>query len=231
MFFGWHYVLSAQETTEFSINYKIILNEQFIKESDQRIKKTKNPIVLDYLKKYRDELRIINNKNIDVYNLTFKQPYYSFKYVDRLGANSSNEFTMLPKEQYYGNLLTGELYGIYTFNPNQVVVGIEDLIWELKPEYQKIIGFECQKANATINRGDKEYLIEAWFTSYLPKSSIFEFTGLPGTILRLERGFITYEAFEIEFEDINYTEFKNKKLDTISFKQYEKIMMTSRYKR
>lgn len=219
-------VLFGQPPQDFSVKYKIIINENSIDSKDKSKLTQAESLAQDFVKDQIKKLKFLNDKNIEIYNLSYKYPEYSFNYVESLSVGNKDNLVLLSKDQFYGNKDMDVLYGLYSVGSEEMLVKYQDLSWQLKNEFEVIAGFRCQKAIATIR--SQKFTIEAWFTSDLPQTSIFEFKGLPGTILKLKRGNITYEAFKVELKSKNIENILNKNLKIISFDEYEEISKSMR---
>lgn len=84
-----------------------------------------------------------------------------------------------------------------------------DSVWDLSTEYKSIYGYKCYKATKQNNSK-----IVAW---YCPSINVsdgpLDFYGLPGLILEVTYGNVTYTAYKIEFN----------KLSNITFNENEVI--------
>src|SRR5690606_26606161 len=75
----------------------------------------------------------------------------------------------------------------------------QDLLWDVKGAKKTIGNFTCYKATTIRKEGKRDIEVTAWFTDELPFSfGPLGIDGLPGLILELNVGEITYKASDIK---------------------------------
>lgn len=105
-----------------------------------------------------------------------------------------------------------------------------DLKWQLKNEFETILGYKVQKA--TTDFAGRKWV--AWFTKEIPiQDGPYKFSNLPGLILKIEDS-EKYHIFELKAirkgqENFTYPKLKNGNQDVkISYPQYVKIYQNYR---
>lgn len=141
------------------------------------------------------------------YQLNFNKEASFFAPIKALAsdfkANKEQAFIIAGKHSYFTHpqkpvLAVKEVFG------QQFLVIQKQVTWQLQKETKKVGAFTCQKAVATrvIDNGIKinNQKIIAWYATSIPVSKgPKSFGGLPGLILELTQGDITYYATGITF--------------------------------
>lgn len=110
---------------------------------------------------------------------------------------------------YYKDLNQNDFHAKVYFNDSEYFINgeIPKQTWVLSEEYTDILGYRCQKAMLEEYRG---WEITAYFTTDIPVSiGPKDYGGLPGVILRIEKGAELLTAVDVELRNEN-TELENK---------------------
>jgi GLPGLI family protein len=217
----------SQDKTSFKIYYSLTLNEDFIKEKSE---KSSNSLADKYMSKFFKDLRIITKDSVSIYRLDYLHGNYNFKYVERMTINDKDS-PLLEKANYHGYNNTKNLLGFHNFRGSKLKVMHDVKKWNIHNEFTTILGFKCQKATYTFFYNDKSFKTIAWFTKELPPTSLFQFLGLPGTILKLEKSFEIYTATLIEFDNIDVEIIDLNNIENIiSEDEFHKMLFTKYYR-
>lgn len=199
VFFIFNLFCFSQNNVKFDIDYSFKLNEDFIKSKSKEIKKnSSNNLADSYMSKFFKDLKVLTKDSISIYRLEYENGKYNFSYIDRMTITGKDS-PLLEKADYYGDNNTQKLIGFHNHRGNNLKVKHEIKKWELHNEFVNILGFKCQKAINIFKYEDKSFKVTAWFTKELPPTSLFQYLGLPGTILKLEKSFEIYTAKSIKF--------------------------------
>lgn len=122
----------------------------------------------------------------------------------------------------YQDFKTGEyLCGEHFFGKDFYIKDkVTKFDWKLTNETKQIGHFNCKKATTSYQGIE----IEAWYSSELPISlgpSVFN--GLPGLIIELKKGNITYNAISVEKAENVTIQKPEPKGKTITIEEFEKI--------
>jgi GLPGLI family protein len=194
-------------TQVFSQSIKGVLVQEFISSvgSDTVLtKKEKSPLFFDY--RYSQGLSYqnlitVNKSSIEV---ILKEQY---------GTITPVEYKVIsPTNLVYYKDFNRDVF-VYVSTTDSVDLAIKDklsnsFIWELVDETKVINGFSCKKAT-TVNKLFKidDFPITAWYCEKIPiNDGPYNYTGLPGFIIRVEIGNLTSYTFEnLVFNDEDYT--------------------------
>lgn len=180
------------------IEYAAEFNSDFIRKNV----KSKSKNVTKFYSELESQIKSIQTE------LSFNKKKSEFKIIDALsqdGNELANRFAkdIIADGTYYisgANVVKLKNSGGTTF-----IISIEDLKWNITKETDYIEGYKVYKATGekkfknAISGKNKVILVEAWFSpeinfSYGPKGR----HGLPGLILKLIEGPVTYKANKIE---------------------------------
>lgn len=223
----FNFLCYSQNDISFKINYSLKLNEKFIKEKS---KDSGNNLADSYMSKFFKDLRSLTKDSISIYKLEFVNGNYNFKYINRMSVNGKDS-PLLEKADYRGDNHAQKLIGFQNFRGSNFKVMHENKKWELHNEFINILGFKCQKATNIFSYEDKSFKTTAWFTKELPPTSLFQFLGLPGTILKIEKSFEIYTAKSIKFNNVKIDRLDLNSLeDIISEDEFHKMLFTKYYR-
>ena len=157
--------------------------------------------------KDKDELDVRGNEG---HNLT--TPLAGSKNIYYLNLNSN--------ERFYKTKNLGGLYELVYFEKHK---------WKLISETDKILGYNCKKAiKYSENKKSKTQTV-VWYTNEIPFSfGPKDYSGLPGLVLKVEKGHNTFLATKVEINPKNLLIIKPEaKLKTTlkeKLKAFQKIM-------
>lgn len=217
--------LLAQNTTTGKVTYKYNLNEQSFGEikNQEIVEKFKSS-----LNRSRDKIN---------YLLTFNEKESSYKIIKFLIPDNEKflEYATLitgGTEEYYTNIVTKKRLKKIDFIGDKFIISSSiDKKWELTQESKRIGKYFCYKAKLKKSNNVKEAKIklpeiEAWYCPKIPfRFGPKGYGDLPGLILELTVGPISYKASKIELnpkEEIDIIKPRNGKL--ISEKEFDNLL-------
>lgn len=187
------------------------------------------------------ERELSNNKDVD-YILKFsanESNYSKLKKIENEGTQKKINITEIKagKGLYYTNIKENTILHQKDAFGEKFIISYPGIKWELVNETKKIGEYLCYKAIGSKNiegkSGIKNIEIIAWYTTDIAKNfGPKEFSGLPGLILSLQEGQITYNATKIELnldkKKINVkTPKKGKKMTLKEFNKMVKKLVTN----
>lgn len=162
-------------------------------------------------------LNILENVSPQLYLLTFKDKESSFVKEQKMENENENKVNLIQilggNGKFYVNNVDKQILHQIDFLGDYFLVECEGMKWELTQE-SKIIGdYLCYRANGikiTENsKGIQEKTIVAWYASDLPINfGPKDYNGLPGLILELKEGSLTFSAIKIELNPKEQNEIK-----------------------
>lgn len=165
--------------------------------------------------------------------LVFEDNFSSFGTAKSLvlGENDKNldDYVkkLISEGTYYSNFNDSIQIFITEFDnkPYKVKSNFEHKEWKILNETKRIGKFQCYKATHTVIVNGKETTITAWYTPEIPKAlGPKTYVGqLPGLILQLEEGLLTYYCSEIKLNSKETINWPNKD-ETISKESFDKIV-------
>ena len=146
----------------------------------------------DYTLTYSDQKSIYHTCDVD--SKTF------------LNAHGERKTLIRPsvKDKYYKDYKNNQYKAYLHFNDalymiDNSIVPVQS--WKIENEQIDILGYRCTKATLENYRG---WDVTVWFTTDLPAPiGPEEYSGLPGAILRVERGAMLLTALDIEISEDN----------------------------
>lgn len=167
---------------------------------------TIDPNSNEYSKKQKEFLQKAMNSSRDVdYTLTINKEKALFVKVEKMKNDSDtslNLTSLLAGDTFYSDIQKKEnIQAIFVFG-NNFLITRKSVKWHLLPETKKINGYNCKKATATIQfmrYGRKmPKKVTAWYCPDIPLNFGPKFyNGLPGLILKLQEGKLTFYATKI----------------------------------
>jgi GLPGLI family protein len=201
-------------------------------------KKYKNNANYEIIKE--TTLNVLDNTSPQTYLLTFNKNHSLFIKENMLKSENENKINLIEilggNGRFYVDNLDNIILHQIDFMGDYFLIECEKIKWNLTQESKKIGDYLCYKANGLKfieNReGVQEITIVAWYSSDLP----FNFgpkgyTGLPGLILELQEGKLTFSAVKIELKSTEQIEVKKptkgKEVTESEFKKISKEAMDS----
>lgn len=139
-----------------------------------------------YYKVSEDDVYKNENRNLSGLN---------FSFILAAGVNYIYYSNVLEKRQFY----QGKNLGM-----QDELVSFEKFKWKLTQGKSVILGFACKKAQVVIEENNKRKIVVAWYTEEIPFSfGPKHYSGLPGLILKIEKGNNSFVASKIEINPKN----------------------------
>jgi GLPGLI family protein len=163
-------------------------------------------------KQVADALSIFN-KSLKMYPMTFELKFRNRESVFQKNAvmKTDNDYGYELAEIYFGGkniyytnsnsgekITNKEVYGaVYLVTSN-----MKDIKWTLTNQRKKIGNYSCLKATSTLKTKNSKGIfykeVTAWYAPEIPVSfGPKDYCGLPGLILELIEGNITYSAYKL----------------------------------
>lgn len=227
-------VIYSQNQLQGKIVYKTIFNNSNFNEMNNNTK-----ISVDV----KNIMALLNKQDLE-YVLTFNKSESLFIKESKL-ENEGNKSMKLAeiiagKGNYYYNIKTNEILRYHEFAGEPFLISMTPVKWNLGHEKKHIGKYECYKATAVKKLKNKRgeiinKSITAWYTPEIslnlgPK----EFNGLPGMILELDEGEVSFVASKIELKpDVVFTINKPIKGKKVTQEEFEEIVkeMTPNFSR
>ena len=184
--------------------YKYRVSNEFLKLDS--IKKNKEVVkdvffsINESLKNYQDSFEFVLKFDEVNSNYSWQE---TMDVEDDYGAKYAKIFTN-SDHFYYMNLDTRESLVQFDFFDKKIIIKrkLNELDWELKNDSKQIGNYICFKATTIVKSTKKTKLIEAWYTPQIPSGfGPKEYGGLPGLILELIEGDLTYYVSSIKLSE------------------------------
>ncbi|MBS3992556.1 MAG: GLPGLI family protein [Bacteroidetes bacterium] len=191
-------IIYSQNQFHGKIIYKAIINNSKL---DENINDKKNSADTKYL------MNSLKTQDLE-YVLTFNNNESLFikenKLVNEGDKNIKIAEIIVGKGTYYYSLKTNELLRYHEFGGEPFIISLIAVEWKLSQEKKQIGKYECFKATAIkkIKNKTGEIINKSIIAWYTPEISLNlgpkEFNGLPGMILELDEGEVSFVASKIE---------------------------------
>lgn len=178
---------------------------------------------------------IIKRQDKSLYNLTFMETESLFQKEKVLKSDENRGLNLVAifagEGIFYTNLELKENLNQKEFIGELFLIENPLVDWTLTQETKQIGSYSCYKAKAIkyieTRKGDKkERVVTAWYTPQIPVNfGPNEYNGLPGLILELSEGNLTFSATKIVLNtESKVTIHKPKKGRKVTLEEYNKIV-------
>lgn len=198
IFILWISQIFGQSTKNGVITYRINVSEQSIREYQDRRDKIKNKEAL----RFWDNFYVSSNYTKSVLKFQGVNSFYQVN--KKLNNEAQNNMTTI--DIFAGNkrVYFVDFFKKVTLAQDCDLIGecylIENnfLDWQMTQKFKIIKGYKSYLAIAKI-QGKKQKTINAWYTNEIPTNfGPMIYSGLPGLILELDDGSISYSVEKIQ---------------------------------
>ncbi len=227
---------TAQENYRALYKIRFMVDTVEIKNSLHQDEKSNTTLIqLERSKMIKKYLEVIKISNSVFFNLDFNREKAKFSLPKQIETSTYNTFKRYSRYngEYYH--INDKLFHSKNSFGQDFIVEYPKFDWTITSEAKMIGPYNCFKAITKIevesSKGKSYHKIIAWFTPEIPFNyGPKEYVGLPGLVLRLDEGNISYNLHKLEkgkHVDIVKPN-KGKKITLKEFRSISKKMYESR---